>query len=575
MKWIEYDYVCNADKGINLHKKVEYNEANLAIAEVEAYNGEYTIIEDGVNIKPKPLAIELGGTGSTTVEGAREKLGVAAAIPKISMNAPTAADNIEAGYAIGKAWLRPNYTITNFAYNTAADDFVSTACVTTKAGQTFTFAGNGDDKVISAELAHGSANGWLYCVVTPDATVSSANLVVGNETVSLTVGEANTVQRRYTGESLMFEATYETANIASTGTITVENLTIIDEAATLEQVDEICRDITDETAFGYVLGNLPSRYNIVPYGEWTHINSGEWKQTSVAKPQIIITSNTSVSAYCLKDDIVLTAAQVDGTRVFEVPEYGNWSVYINDVKVGTIAVNTVRQYTTLDFFDTQKNYVELFDGSRVGKDFDDNTELTGGWTGITSTYDDYIEFFCSGGSANGNTNKAIDMSDYSLLAFDWAHYSYTSFAGTTVKLMPSDTTVLSVSHTWYPPPYLFAFDVSALTEEQITISMWRSTNGNAKPYVKIYFCGLFKADDWQSLAELAGVQATSIAELLTKSDVLLSDGGAVSFMAARCTGDFMIYALLSADFLSALATSPYSSMLYANEHWAKFLAMVA
>ena len=80
MKWIEYDYVCNANKGISLHKKVEYNEENIAIAEKEAINGKYVITEDeSESIEKKPLSIEQGGTGANTAFDAIQKLGVAPA----------------------------------------------------------------------------------------------------------------------------------------------------------------------------------------------------------------------------------------------------------------------------------------------------------------------------------------------------------------------------------------------------------------------------------------------------------------------------------------------------------------
>ena len=74
-KWIEYDYVCNEELGILAHKKVEHNEANLAIAQAEAYNGEYIITEDDEATEVEPLAIEHGGTGAKTATQARENLG--------------------------------------------------------------------------------------------------------------------------------------------------------------------------------------------------------------------------------------------------------------------------------------------------------------------------------------------------------------------------------------------------------------------------------------------------------------------------------------------------------------------
>ena len=58
MKWIKYQYVCNIlnegtenEEVILLDKKIGYNEANLAIAQKEAYNGQYEIIEDEEEVK--------------------------------------------------------------------------------------------------------------------------------------------------------------------------------------------------------------------------------------------------------------------------------------------------------------------------------------------------------------------------------------------------------------------------------------------------------------------------------------------------------------------------------------------
>lgn len=86
---------------------------------------------------------------------------------------------------------------------------------------------------------------------------------------------------------------------------------------------------------------------------------------------------------------------------------------------------------------------------------------------------------------------------------------------------------------------------------------------------------MFKPDDWETLASKAGITATSIDDILTNSETLLANKNAVNFMVAQCTGDFMGSAMASEVFLTALNSSPYKSMVQANEHWAKFLAMVA
>lgn len=74
MKWIKYQIVCNADKNILLNKKLEYTEANLVIAQNEAYDG-YTIEEDSIVFEKQPLAIGLGGTGASSAEEALANLG--------------------------------------------------------------------------------------------------------------------------------------------------------------------------------------------------------------------------------------------------------------------------------------------------------------------------------------------------------------------------------------------------------------------------------------------------------------------------------------------------------------------
>ena len=86
---------------------------------------------------------------------------------------------------------------------------------------------------------------------------------------------------------------------------------------------------------------------------------------------------------------------------------------------------------------------------------------------------------------------------------------------------------------------------------------------------------LFLADDWTTLASLAGVEATTIEELLLNSGLLLSNKKAVEYMMYNCTGDFMANAVVSETFLTALNNSQYKTLIMANEHWSKFLSMVA
>lgn len=81
MKWIKYKVLQSTidEKDIFLDKKIGHSEANLVIAQSEAYNGEYTIEEDGETFEEKPLPIELGGTSAKTAEEARVRIGAAPA----------------------------------------------------------------------------------------------------------------------------------------------------------------------------------------------------------------------------------------------------------------------------------------------------------------------------------------------------------------------------------------------------------------------------------------------------------------------------------------------------------------
>lgn len=109
------------------------------------------------------------------------------------------------------------------------------------------------------------------------------------------------------------------------------------------------------------------------------------------------------------------------------------------------------------------------------------------------------------------------------------------------------------------------------------VSIWVTNSYSSYYSANIYVNNIFitKEDDWQTLANLAGITATSIEDILTNSTTLLSNKKAVEFMIYNCTGDFMASAIQSDTFLSALNNSKYATLIQANEHWAKFLAMVA
>ena len=78
MRWIKYKIIqsVGADGEIFATKKIGYNDKNIEIAKVEAYKGEYEIVEDNEEYETEPLAVEYGGTGARTAEEARTNLGI-------------------------------------------------------------------------------------------------------------------------------------------------------------------------------------------------------------------------------------------------------------------------------------------------------------------------------------------------------------------------------------------------------------------------------------------------------------------------------------------------------------------
>ena len=97
--------------------------------------------------------------------------------------------------------------------------------------------------------------------------------------------------------------------------------------------------------------------------------------------------------------------------------------------------------------------------------------------------------------------------------------------------------------------------------------------------LSIYDIFLTKSDDWKTLCKKAGISPPDTLEELVadsaKLAVILGNSSATRFMLMCCTGDFMASAVTSDAFLYALGNSKYKEMVYTNEHWAKFLAMVA
>lgn len=95
-----------------------------------------------------------------------------------------------------------------------------------------------------------------------------------------------------------------------------------------------------------------------------------------------------------------------------------------------------------------------------------------------------------------------------------------------------------------------------------------------------YNLASMKQDDWQMLCNKAGLDANNYDDevaLCADSDAIttiLSNKNAVEYMIYNCTGSFMGRFVINDDCLTILNNSEYKTIIQANEHWNKFLAMV-
>ncbi|MBQ8299901.1 MAG: hypothetical protein IJX99_08655 [Clostridia bacterium] len=241
------------------------------------------------------------------------------------------------------------------------------------------------------------------------------------------------------------------------------------------------------------------------------------------------------------------------------------------------------------------NYIMLYDYG------DECIDVTGGWentatyvSGQPSSYsgaytenENNIYVYGSGSTKQpcAGTSNMVDVTGYIKAYINWNYqrgnttYGWNRFGCGSVKNEPMYTgntygiysnqnnVLLSYSG-------LSSFDIPDGTTEayfQMNIQS-NSSSGWAENYM--YHCFLVRADDWQTLASLAGISASSIDDILTNSSTLLSNEEAVKFMIYNCTGDFMVSAIQNNTFLTALNNSQYKTKIYANKHWSKFLSMI-
>ena len=248
------------------------------------------------------------------------------------------------------------------------------------------------------------------------------------------------------------------------------------------------------------------------------------------------------------------------------------------------------------------NYTILYDYGDLGE--------SGGWeykriTDSTDTKDTPFASYTFTQNADNlyiyglhNSNKNCKAGAFTVNKFDMSQYSaffIKSNIGTKgpavivrFQTFLEDNTDRSKDNT--TEYYLFntPYNSSTLSISKPVVSSNITTTGNRKMVFSIdswgwygdvgaylYHLTIFKPDKIQGLIERANIVATTINEILDNSEVILNNESAINYMITQCTGDFMAAAIQSETFLTALNNSPYKTKVYANEHWAKFLNMVA
>lgn len=246
--------------------------------------------------------------------------------------------------------------------------------------------------------------------------------------------------------------------------------------------------------------------------------------------------------------------------------------------------------STNSIWDVNSKYEQLINYTMLYDYGDECTDITGGWNGLTvngwyseaTKYENYLYMHAS--TASFTTKNKIDLTNYNTICNVVKNATNMSSTGS-FTIGVGDTLYnkdgLGINYGTFTKAkafttlgnYIAVLDISEISTN-LYYTFWVADSAN-KAYASVYNSFLVKQDDWQPLANLANITASSIDDILTNSTTLLSNKNAVEFMIYQCTGDFMAKAIQSETFLTALNNSQYKTIIMANEHWAKFLNMVA
>lgn len=317
-------------------------------------------------------------------------------------------------------------------------------------------------------------------------------------------------------------------------------------------------------------------------------------------PQLVINATVGTVIKVSKGPHLISMTAENEITIIDVPEYGTWAVTCTvngNTSEQMLEIDTVKQYEISVGEDDQVvNYTMLYGG---GNEFE---EITNGWvsnkyidyhanagnvdTAVKNSNSIYLGFTSKQSSGTKDSsiacNNKINTTGYSKLVTVLS--SATSTLDTwgdanNIALSPVETSLASAD--CFKARQYEGVNINDISAYQGDFYLAFVTISGKDAYCNLTFTDvlLVKSDNWQKWTEIGGITGfTDINALVNDSSsmtALMSNETAVRYMVKQMTGDAMFAILNSEIAMSALDNSPYKSLVQANEHWAKFLAMVA
>lgn len=246
------------------------------------------------------------------------------------------------------------------------------------------------------------------------------------------------------------------------------------------------------------------------------------------------------------------------------------------------------------------NYVMLYDAG------DECENVTGGWpvqfiydgVGSTSLKDNYIAFETRrtpdvGGNVTRWTANKVNVDRYSMAACvcEATGNASTSLPDANIILNSNAQSVTGGSSMYYVVRQkmtakgvkklctLGTESIKGLSGGHYVGCGISSYNGNTGSYAgNIHSVAFFRNDNVTELIAITGLPVPESLDALvadtTALKTIFKNERAVRFMTTQCTGDFMCSVIGNSTALELLQQSLYYTLIQANEHWAKFLAML-